>query len=106
MLVEKIDSKFLRDTLSGILNFAHLINIDLITSMIEHLNSASKIFRDIWIKNPKASHMETRLTLVFTMESIINGPLSVYSMDDHSVTMNFYKILRDLNLSTAATKKN
>lgn len=31
------------------------------------------------------------------MESIINGPLTVYNMDDLSVSVNFYKILRDIN---------
>jgi hypothetical protein len=31
------------------------------------------------------------------MESIINGPLSVYSMDDLSVSTNFYRIFRDVN---------
>ena len=31
------------------------------------------------------------------MESILNGPLSVYNMDDVTVTSNFYKILRDIN---------
>jgi len=35
--------------------------------------------------------------IVFTMESIINGPLSVYSMDDLSVSVNFYRIMRDIN---------
>ena len=32
--MERINSKFLRDCLDGILSFAHLINIDLISSMI------------------------------------------------------------------------
>ena len=31
------------------------------------------------------------------MESIINGPLSVYNMDDLTVSTNFYRILRDIN---------
>lgn len=35
--------------------------------------------------------------IIFTMESIINGPLTVYNMDDLSVSVNFYKILRDIN---------
>jgi hypothetical protein len=52
ILVEQIGSKFLKDALDGILTFAHLINIDLISSMIEHLNGAAKIFRDIWKKTP------------------------------------------------------
>ena len=45
ILVEKINCKFLKDTLDGILTFAHLINIDLISSMIAHLNTAAKVFR-------------------------------------------------------------
>lgn len=67
VLVEQIGSKFLRDALSGILAFAHLINIDLISSMIEHLNGAAKIFREIWKKNPTNENLEIRLTIVFTM---------------------------------------
>lgn len=35
--------------------------------------------------------------IIFTMESIINGPLSVYNMDDLSVNTNFYRIFRDIN---------
>ena len=35
--------------------------------------------------------------LVFTGESIINGPLSVYNMDDSKMTTHFYKIMRDIN---------
>lgn len=31
------------------------------------------------------------------MESIINGPLSVYNMDDLSVSTNFYRVFRDIN---------
>jgi len=41
ILVEQTNSKFLKDCLDGILNFAHLINIDLIVAMIEHLNRAA-----------------------------------------------------------------
>jgi hypothetical protein len=83
--------------LAGILNFAHLINIDLISEMIQHLNEAAIMFRQVWSKNPTIENLEIRLIIVFTMESILNGPLSVYNMDDISVTANFYKILRDMN---------
>ena len=40
------------------------------------------------------------------MESILNGPLSVYNMDDISVTSNFYKILRDINAGQSKIKLN
>lgn len=45
VLVERLDSKFISDALDGILKFAHFINVDLISSMIEHLDHAAKIFR-------------------------------------------------------------
>jgi len=45
ILVERLSSKYLKDALDGILTFAHLINVDLIRDMIEHLNIAAKIFR-------------------------------------------------------------
>ena len=35
--------------------------------------------------------------IVFTGESILNGPLSVYNMDDNKMTTHFYKIFRDIN---------
>lgn len=41
--------------------------------------------------------MEIRLQIVFTGESIINGPLSVYNMDDTKMTTHLYKIFKDLN---------
>ena len=40
------------------------------------------------------------------MESILNGPLSVYNMDDVTVTSNFYKILRDINSNQFKTHLN
>jgi hypothetical protein len=45
VLVERLDSKFVKDVLDGILKFAHFINIDLISAMLEHLDRAAKIFR-------------------------------------------------------------
>jgi len=65
--------------------------------MLEHLDRAAKIFREVWKKNQTNENLEKRLLMVFTMESIINGPLSVYSMDDLSVSTNFYRIFRDIN---------
>lgn len=41
--------------------------------------------------------MEIRILIVFTGQSIINGPLSVYNMDDIKMTTHLYKILKDLN---------
>jgi hypothetical protein len=35
--------------------------------------------------------------LVFSAESLLNGPLAVYNMDDLKVTANFFRILRDVN---------
>lgn len=43
--------------------------------------------------------MEMRILIVFTGQSIINGPLSVYNMDDIKMTAHFYRILKDLNRS-------
>ena len=34
---------------------------------------------------------------MFTCESIINGPLSVYNMDDTKMTTHLYKIFKDIN---------
>jgi hypothetical protein len=72
--------------------------------MIEHLNSAAKIFREVWRKSPTSHNLEMRLVIVFTMESILNGPLSIFNMDDVGVTSNFYKIFRDLNNPQTKTK--
>ena len=41
--------------------------------------------------------MVNRLYLVFTAESLINGPLSVYNMDDLKISNNMYKIMKDIN---------
>lgn len=43
-----------------------------------------------------------RILIVFTGQSIINGPLSVYNMDDIKMTTHLYKILKDLNNSKEA----
>jgi hypothetical protein len=41
--------------------------------------------------------LKVRLLVVFTGESIINGPLSVYNMDDAKMITHFYKIMKDIN---------
>jgi hypothetical protein len=97
ILIEKINSKYVRDCLDGMLTFAHLINIDLISNLITHLDKSSQYFRDIWLQNKNQHVLENRLLLVFASESLLNGPLSVYNMDDLKVTTNFFKILRDIN---------
>ena len=42
-----------KDALDGILKFAHLINIELISSLIEHLNTSATIFREYWKQTNK-----------------------------------------------------
>lgn len=41
--------------------------------------------------------MLIRILIVFTGQSIINGPLSVYQMDDAKMTGHFYRVLKDIN---------
>jgi hypothetical protein len=41
--------------------------------------------------------MEIRILIVFSGESIINGPLSIYNIDDVKMSTHFYKVLKDLN---------
>jgi hypothetical protein len=55
------------------------------------------MFRDLWRTKKSADIMEIRILIVFTGESIINGPLSVYNMDDTKMTTHLYKIFKDLN---------
>lgn len=47
--------------------------------------------------------MEIRILIVFTGESIINGPLSVYNMHDIKMTTHLYKIFKDLNKKESQT---
>ncbi len=35
--------------------------------------------------------------IIFTGESIVNGPLSVYCMDDGKIVGHFYRLMRDVN---------
>jgi|LakMenE01Jun11ns_1017448.scaffolds.fasta_scaffold8163599_1 hypothetical protein len=55
------------------------------------------MFRDLWRSKKTPEIMEIRILIVFTGESIINGPLSVYNMDDIKMTTHLYKIFKDLN---------
>lgn len=53
----------------------------------------------MWLIKKNPTVLENRLLLVFTAESLLNGPLSVYSMDDHKATTSLFKIMRDINHS-------
>lgn len=55
------------------------------------------MFRDLWKMRKNSEGLEVRLLVVFTGESIINGPLSVYNMDDAKMITHFYKIMKDIN---------
>ncbi len=85
--------------MDGTLAFAHLINIDLTANLIKYLDSAANTLRDMWLIKKNPTVLENRLLLVFTAESLLNGPLSVYSMDDHKATTSLFKIMRDINHS-------
>ena len=71
-----------------------------------HLDASAAMFRDMWKIKRSLELLEVRLLVVFTGESIINGPLSVYNMDDVKMITHFYKILKDINSdkSTKITK--
>ena len=45
IIVENVHSKYLKDSLDGILSFAHLINIDLITTLILYLDNSAQQLR-------------------------------------------------------------
>lgn len=55
------------------------------------------MFRDLWKMRKNSEGLEVRLLVVFTGEKIINGPLSVYNMDDAKMITHFYKIMKDIN---------
>lgn len=55
------------------------------------------MFRDLWKMRKNSEGLKVRLLVVFTGESIINGPLSVYNMDDAKMITHFYKIMKDIN---------
>ena len=96
-MAERPNSKFIPDVLEGILCFAHLINIDLTQAVISHLDTAHHYHRTLWLSNRNQYSLETRLRLAFTAESLLNGPLSVYNMDDLKTTTAFFRILKDIN---------
>ena len=48
ILAERVNSKFLRDCLEGVLAFAHLITIDLVEGLIARLDAAALHMRDLW----------------------------------------------------------
>jgi hypothetical protein len=90
-------SVFLRDSLDGMLKFSHLINTGLIKSLIENLSNSADSFRKLWQKSSDPKYIEAGLYVVFTAESIINGPVSMFNMADHREAVNFYRILKDIN---------
>lgn len=97
--MEKTDSKFTRDCLAGTLQYAHLISIDLIANLISYLDMSAQRLRELWQIKHSNELLENRLLLVFTAESLLNGPLSVYNMDDLKATNSLFKIMRDINKS-------
>lgn len=52
VLVERINSIFLKDCLDGILKYVHLINIELTQSLIEHIHASAGVFREYWKATP------------------------------------------------------
>ena len=97
ILLKRSYSMFLKDSLDGMLKFSHLINTGLIKSLIENLSSSATSFRKLWQKSADPKYVEAGLYVVFTAESIINGPASIFSMADHREAVNFYRILKDMN---------
>lgn len=49
--------------------------------------------------------LEYRIRIAFTAESLLNGPLAVYNMDDLKATSALYKILRDINDNNVSVNK-
>lgn len=96
ILVERPNSKFLADVLEGVLTFSHLINIDLTSTLIAYLDSATQHHRQLWLQSRNQHSLESRIRLAFTTESLLNGPLSVYNMDDLKATTALFTILRDI----------
>lgn len=105
IMVERPNSKYLPDVLEGILTFAHLINIDLTSTLIAHLDAASSHYRNIWLQSKNHHALEYRIRIAFTAESLLNGPLAVYNMDDLKATSALYRILRDVNDSSVDISK-
>ena len=97
ILTERPNSKFIPDVLEGILSFAHLINIDLTQALISHLDTAHQYHRNLWLENRNQYSLESRLRMAFTAESLLNGPLAVYNMDDLKTTSAYFRILKDVN---------
>lgn len=99
VLLKRNYSQFLRDCLDGMLKFGHLINTSLIKSLIENLGQSTDSFRKLWQQSGDKRYLEAGLNVVFTAESIINGPAQVFSMADHREAVNFYRLLKDINKS-------
>ena len=97
ILLKRSYSQFLKDCLDGMLKFGHLINTVLIKSLIENLSYSADTFRKLFKQTNDKQYIEAGLYVVFTAESIINGPAQVFSMADHREAVNFYRLLKDIN---------
>lgn len=97
VLLKRSYSQFLRDCLDGMLKFGHLINTTLIKSLIENLSQSAESYRSLWKKTNDNRYLQAGLYVVFTAESIINGPAQVFNMADHREAVNFYRLLKDIN---------
>ena len=66
ILVERSNSKYLQDVLEGVLGYAHLINIDLTSTLISHLHAANDAYRNNWLLHRNQQLLEARLRIAFT----------------------------------------
>lgn len=97
MITRKSLSVYLKSSLDGILKFCHLISTDLLQSLIMNLNQSAIIFVKQWETTQDIRFVEASLYIIFSSESVINGPASLFNMLDVNEVCNFYKILRSLN---------
>ncbi|KAM3135130.1 hypothetical protein pb186bvf_012776 [Paramecium bursaria] len=89
-------SKFYNQALDGILQYVHLINVDLIQNLLLVLVNAGKQLRKKQNKLNALSILDSRLQTVYTLTQIIDGPGQVFSMDDKETTAQLYTCLLDI----------
>ncbi len=96
-MTTKARGSWLRDTLDGILQYAHLIMTDLTLQLLTNLTHCQEYLRQKYIETQNYELLENRLEVLFTQESLINGPLSIHNLDDSMVCRGLHSILRDIN---------
>ncbi|CAD8176296.1 unnamed protein product [Paramecium pentaurelia] len=87
-------SKYYESALNGILQYVHLINIELIQGIFECLLQSTNILRQR--KDNQLKYVNLRLQTILALQSIMDGPASVFGIDDKETMQRFYVCLLDI----------